>query len=122
MKISRKLFLIIPLAIALVSATIIVQSDKEEAIDQLLIQSLNNLHYSPQVVDNDFSQKVYKLYLQRLDYNKKFLIQSDVDELKKFDKLVDEDINKGTFTFFDKSFECFRINSFSAIEGKTPGT
>ncbi|CAN5375909.1 carboxy terminal-processing peptidase [soil metagenome] len=103
---SRKLLFLVPaFAIALVSATYIVQSDKEEAIDQILISSLNSVHYSPQTVDNDFSQKVYKLYLQRLDYNKKFLIQSDVDELKKFDKLIDEDVNKGTFNFFDKSFE-----------------
>ncbi len=106
MKISRKLFFIIPAALALVSATIInVQSDKEEAIDQILMQSLNGVHYSPQTIDNDFSQKVYKLYLQRLDYNKKFLIQSDVDELKKFDKLIDEDINTAKFAFFDKSFD-----------------
>lgn len=105
MKISRKLFFIIPVALALVSATIIVQSEKEEAIDQLLMQSLNSVHYSPQTIDNDFSQKVFKLYLQRLDYNKKFLIQSDVDELKKFEKLIDEDINGVKFTFFDKSFD-----------------
>lgn len=105
MKISRKLFFIIPVALALVSATIIVQSDKEEAIDQILMQSLNSVHYSPQTIDNDFSQKVYKLYLQRLDYNKKFLIQSDVDELKKFEKLIDEDINAAKFVFFDKSFD-----------------
>lgn len=105
MKISRKLFFIVPAALALVSATIIVQSDKEEAIDQLLMQSLNSVHYSPQTIDNDFSQKVYKLYLQRLDYNKKFLIQSDVDDLKKFEKLIDEDINGAKFEFFDKSFD-----------------
>ncbi len=106
MKISKKLLLIIPAALALVSATIInVQSDKEEAIDQILMQSLNSVHYSPHVIDNDFSEKVYKLYLQRLDYNKKFLIQSDVDELKSYEKLVDDDINKATFTFFDKSFD-----------------
>lgn len=105
MKISRKLFFIIPAALALVSATIIVQSDKEEAIDQILMQSLNSVHYSPQTIDNDFSQKVFKLYLQRLDYNKKFLIQSDVDELKKFEKLIDDDINNAKFAFFDKSFD-----------------
>ena len=105
MKISRKLFFIIPAALALVSATIIVQSDKEEAIDQLLMQSLNTVHYSPHTIDNDFSQKVFKLYLQRMDYNKKFLIQSDVDELKTFEKSIDEDINAAKFEFFDKSFE-----------------
>ena len=105
MKISKKLFFILPAALALVSATIIVQSDKEEAIDQILMQSLNTVHYSPQTIDNNFSEKVYKLYLQRLDYNKKFLIQSDVEELKKFEKLVDDDINNARFEFFDKSFE-----------------
>lgn len=105
MKISKKLFFILPAALALVSATIIVQSDKEEAIDQILMQSLNTVHYSPQTIDNNFSEKVFKLYLQRLDYNKKFLIQSDVEELKKFEKLVDDDINNARFEFFDKSFE-----------------
>lgn len=103
---SKKLLFLIPFAaIAMVSATYIVQSEKEEAIDQMLIQSLNAVHYSPQTVDNDFSQKVYKLYMQRLDYNKKFLIQPDVDELKKLDKQIDDDVNKGTFIFFNKSFD-----------------
>ncbi len=105
MKRSKKLLLIVPVAFALISATIIVQSDKEEAIDQILMQSLNSVHYSPHVIDNDFSEKVYKLYVQRLDYNKKFLLQSDVDELKKFEKLIDDDVNSAKFTFFDKSFE-----------------
>lgn len=106
MKRSKKLFLIVPAALALISATVItVQSDKEEAIDQILMQSLNSVHYSPQVIDDNFSEKVFKLYLQRLDYNKKFLIQADVDELKAYDKLIDDDINKASFAFFDKSFD-----------------
>jgi carboxyl-terminal processing protease len=102
---SKKIFLFIPLIIVILSAACFVKSDKEEAIDQMLMQSLNSLHYSPKKVDDDFSEKVFKLYLQRLDYNKKFLIQSDVDELKKFNHSIDEDINAGKFTFFDKSFD-----------------
>jgi carboxyl-terminal processing protease len=107
---TKKLLLLIPAAIAMVSATYIVQSsDKEAAIDQILMQSLKNVHYSPMEVNNDFSEKVYKLYLQRLDYNKKFLIQSDVDELKKFNHSIDEDVNNGTFMFFDKSLELINM-------------
>ncbi|HEY0029208.1 MAG TPA: S41 family peptidase, partial [Bacteroidia bacterium] len=103
---SKKLLFLIPAAaLAFISATYIVQSDKEEAIDQILMQSLNSVHYSPMEVNNDFSKKVFKLYMERLDYNKKFLIQSDVDELKKMEEQIDEDINKGSFTFFDKSFD-----------------
>jgi carboxyl-terminal processing protease len=106
----RKLVFLIPVAaLALVSYTFVAQSEKEEAIDQILMQSLANVHYSPIEVNDAFSEKVFKLYVQRLDYNKKFLLQSDVDELKKFDHSIDEDINTGRFAFFDKSFEI--INS-----------
>ena len=109
LKSKKILFLIPAIAIALISATYIVKSEKEQAIDQILIQNLNSLHYSPQAIDDSFSEKVFKLYLQRLDFNKKFLVKSDVDELKKFDQLIDDDINKATFTFFNRSFDI--INS-----------
>ena len=102
---TKKLLFLIPVAVAMVSATYIVQSDKEAAIDQILMQSLKNVHYSPMEVNDKFSEKVLKLYLQRLDYNKKFLIQSDVDELQKFNHSIDDDVNNGTFIFFDKSLE-----------------
>ena len=100
------MFFLIPVAaIALVSYTYTVQNEKELAIDQIIIQSLNSAHYSPQTVNNDFSEKVFKLYVQRLDYNKKFLLQSDVNDLKKYERTIDEDINDGKFTFFDKTLD-----------------
>ena len=73
-------------ALALLSYTYIAQSEKEEAIDQILMQSLANVHYSPMTMDDAFSEKVYKLYIQRLDYSKKFLLKTDVDELKKYEQ------------------------------------
>lgn len=103
---NRKLFFLIPVAaIALVSYTYTVQNEKELAIDQIIIQSLNNAHYSPKSVNNDFSEKVFKLYVERLDYNKKFLLQSDVSDLKKYERSIDEDINEGKFGFFEKSLD-----------------
>lgn len=103
---NKKLLLLIPaVVIALVSYTYIVKNDKEEAIDQIIMQSLKNSQYAPKEVNNDFSEKVFKLYIQRLDYNKKFLIQADINELKKFEHAIDEDINMGHFSFFDKSLE-----------------
>jgi carboxyl-terminal processing protease len=103
---NKKYLLLLPVAaIAVFSYSYKVQSDKDEAIDQILVQSLNNVHYSPLTLNDEFSEKLYKLYLQRLDYNKKFLLQSDVDELKKFNHSIDEDITTGRFTFFDKSYE-----------------
>ncbi|MES2592752.1 MAG: carboxy terminal-processing peptidase [Bacteroidota bacterium] len=105
LKNKKLLFLIPAIAIALVSYTYIVQDEKEEAIDQIIIQSLNSSHYAPKNVNNEFSKEVFNLYIQHLDYSKKFLTQSDLNNLKKFEYSIDEDINNGQFVFFDKSFE-----------------
>lgn len=103
---NRKFLFLLPIAVlGLLSYTIVVQSDKEEAIDQILMQSLANVHYSPLTVNDQFAEKVFKIYIQRLDYSKKFLLQSDLEEL--IDKMysIDDDINTGHFSFFDKSLE-----------------
>src|ERR1035437_5491212 len=104
---NKKLLLSISVALVAIFsyAFISSQTDKDQAIDQILMQSLKTMHFSPKEVNDDFSQKVFKLYIQRLDYNKKFLIQSDIDDLKKMDKSIDDDITSGQFTFFDKSVE-----------------
>ncbi|OFY84275.1 MAG: tail-specific protease [Bacteroidetes bacterium RIFCSPLOWO2_12_FULL_35_15] len=104
---NKKLLLLIPVALVAIFsyAFIATQTDKDQAIDQILMQSLKTMHYSPKEINDDFSQKVFKLYTQRLDYNKKFLIQSDIDDLKKMDRSIDDDITAGKFTFFEKSFE-----------------
>ena len=109
MSLSKKLVLLLPFAaVALVSYTYInrpEQNGKEEAIDQILMQSLAQVHYSPMEVDDNFSEKVFKIYLERLDFSKKFLIQSDVNELKQFEHRIDEDIKSGNFYFFNRSVE-----------------
>lgn len=98
------LLLISALALAFFSYTTIQQSDKEEAIDQLLMQSLASSHYQSKDVNDDFAEKVFNLYIQRLDYNKKFLIQEDIDELKKLKQTIIEDVNNGRFVFFNSSY------------------
>ena len=107
---NKKYLLLLPIAIiGFASYTYIVTSEKESAIDQAMMQNLKVLHYAPKDINDDFSEKVFNLYMKRLDGGKKFLIQPDVDELKKMNHSIDEDINMGTFTFFDKSLEI--INS-----------
>src|ERR1700741_1182671 len=56
--------------------------------------ALDNLHYSPVTINDEFSEKVYNLYVnKRLDYTKKFLLQSDIDQLSKYRRNIDEEIN-----------------------------
>ena len=80
-------------------------ADKETALLQSLMTALNQLHFNPQNMDDEFSGKVYKLYLNRIDAGRRFYTQADIDELKPFELQLDDQTKAFDFTFFNKSVE-----------------
>ncbi|MFD3002044.1 carboxy terminal-processing peptidase [Pontibacter toksunensis] len=96
--------------ILLTASFILYRSDdtpegKNQILIKALMQGLNTGHYRPEKIDDAFSQKVFDLYLQRLDYNKKFLLASDVQNLRKFRTSIDDQLREGSLAFFDVSSE-----------------
>lgn len=81
--------------------------DKNDVIFELLFGSLNQNHYSPLKIDDAFSEKVFELYIKRLDYNKKFLLQSDIDELAKSRRDIDDQLLNQRHDFYTKSLELY---------------
>lgn len=79
------------------------QFEKNQVLLDMLMSVLNQAHYSPLKVNDDFSEKAYTLYLKRIDGSKKFLLQSDVDALSKYRKSIDDEINNGSFDFYKLS-------------------
>ncbi|WP_237144780.1 carboxy terminal-processing peptidase [Pontibacter pamirensis] len=77
--------------------------EKNQILIKALMQGLNSGHYQPEKVDDAFSQKVFDLYLQRLDFNKKFLLASDVQNLRKYRTTIDDQLREGSLEFFDVS-------------------
>ncbi len=74
---------------------------------EVLMQSLKSNHMAPRNIDDAFSKDVFTLYLERLDYNKRFLLSEDIDALKKFETAIDDQIIGGDYTFFNLSHELF---------------
>jgi carboxyl-terminal processing protease len=73
-----------------------------------LMGALENLHYKPVNINDEFSEKVYNLYVnKRLDYTKKFLTQNDVDQLSKYRRSVDDEITSaaGKFELYQLSVD-----------------
>lgn len=50
-------------------------------------------HYSPQVIDDTFSKRVWNGYLERLDPYKELFLQSDLEALKSYQVTIDDEIN-----------------------------
>lgn len=91
-------------AIALCSFTIF-QFEKNQILQDMLMSVLNQAHYSPLKIDDEFSEKAFNLYLKKLDSGKKFLLQTDVDALAKYRTKIDDEINNGKFDFYKLSAE-----------------
>ena len=79
------------------------QFSRNQILLEMLMSALNQAHYSPLKVNDEFSEKAYKLYLKRLDYTKKFLLQEDIDALSKYKLSIDDEITNGTFDFYELS-------------------
>ncbi len=78
-------------------------NDKEALILQGLMQTIEYVHFSPKNIDDTFSKTVYKTYLERIDNQKRFLTQSDINQLKKYELTIDDQVHSRTFEFFNTS-------------------
>ncbi|MGZ3904897.1 MAG: carboxy terminal-processing peptidase [Bacteroidia bacterium] len=98
--------LLITVALALLSFTTVRYFfSKNQVILDIVMSGLNNAHYDPKKIDDNFSEKFFDLYVKTLDRNKMFLMQADVDNMAKFKTKVDDQIQNETFELFDLSAE-----------------
>ncbi len=79
--------------------------EKEAILMELLAYVVQNGHYNASKIDDNFSKKAFKDYLNNIDPNKRFLTQADVDNLNKFELEIDNQVKNKSFTFFDYSYE-----------------
>lgn len=67
-------------------------ADKNEMIVTLVGQVLKQFHYDPKNIDDSFSVEVYTKYLDDLDGEKKFFLQSDIAYLDRYKTSIDEEV------------------------------
>ncbi|WP_223815945.1 carboxy terminal-processing peptidase [Adhaeribacter rhizoryzae] len=81
--------------------------DKNTVLLKVVMQGLNSAHFQPEKVDDNFSKKVFDLYMKRLDVNKKFLTEADVTALKKHQLAIDDQVKLGTHDFFEQASKLY---------------
>lgn len=63
-----------------------------EKIMRLVGQMLSEGHFSPQEIDDSFSVKVFRKFIGEMDPDKNILTQADMEQLKKYEVRVDDEI------------------------------
>jgi len=89
---------------------------KDKVILNLIYQVLNSNHFSPQDLDDDFSQKVFNNFLESLDYNKRFLLASDVEEMDQHRTDIDNQIKIAQLGFFEISYNLYE-KRYAEVKG-----
>ncbi len=92
------------------------EPNKDRLLIDLVSYVLDKLHYDPKIINDDFSIKVYDEFIEAIDSQKRFLLESDIEMLSKYRLLIDDQINSSDITFFNTAYEAL-INRISEVEG-----
>lgn len=81
------------------------EPSREQVLTQMVMSSLSAWHYAPPTKTDRWSEQAYDLYLQAIDYNKRFFTQSDLKTLAAYRGKLDDEVRQGTHEFYDRSWE-----------------
>lgn len=64
---------------------------------QKLLTTLGNIieqnHYNPKAINDNFSQQIFKKFIAAVDRDKNIFLQSDINGLKKYENIIDDEIH-----------------------------
>lgn len=66
---------------------------KYEKILRSVGEMLEEGHYSPKKIDDDFSKTIFKKFIAQLDGDKIYFMQGDIEALKKYESKIDDEIH-----------------------------
>ena len=92
------------------------EPNKDRLLVDLVSYVLDKLHYDPKIINDDFSIKVYDEFIEAIDSQKRFFLESDIEMLLNYRLLIDDQINSSDITFFNTAYEVL-INRISDVEG-----
>ncbi len=79
------------------------ENGKSLTNQQKILTTLGSLieqnHYSPKPIDDNFSKEIFKRFLQSLDPDKNILLKTDLQSLRKFEGTIDDEIHGATIQF-----------------------
>jgi carboxyl-terminal processing protease len=111
------LFLVTGFLIAFNSSGFGNPPDKFKLIFTQVAEMLEQAHYNPKKIDDNFSKQIFKKYLESLDPDKNIFLATDIKELKKYELSIDDELHGSDFQFFYASEQIFskRVKQLSEL-------
>ncbi|MBA4139537.1 MAG: carboxy terminal-processing peptidase [Segetibacter sp.] len=79
------------------------ENGKSLTNQQRILTSLGGIieqnHYSPKPINDNFSKEIFKKFLSSVDHDKNIFLQSDINALKKYETALDDEIHGSPLQF-----------------------
>ncbi|WP_091422906.1 carboxy terminal-processing peptidase [Formosa sp. Hel1_31_208] len=79
--------------------------NKDKLLIQLITYVLEQGHFNPQELNDDFSRNVFEGYIDQLDPFKRYFYKSDIEEFEAYKDQLDDQIKTYDLTFFNLTHE-----------------
>src|SRR6185436_2381487 len=98
------------------------QNDRDDdSKEQMLLTAIGTIleqkHFSPKAIDDNFSKQVFEKYLEALNPDKDIFLQSDINYLKKYELILDDEIHGAPLNFYPDASAIYlkRINEIMQL-------
>lgn len=82
----------------------VIDVKRNKLIGYMLGKQLPSIHFSDKEVDDELALAIFDLYIKQLDFQKRFLLQSDVAELEASALSIDNTLLSGAITLPDAGY------------------
>ena len=89
---------------------------RSKVLMHLIYDGLSQIHYAPEDLNDEFSVSAYDLYLKRLDINKRFFLQEDIDAMEKYRLEIDDEVRNASFELYDLSYDIL-VKRLEEVQG-----
>lgn len=79
--------------------------DKDKLLIQIITLALDQLHFEPKELNDAFSAEIFSDYIELVDPLKRYFLQSDIDDFKKFETEIDDQLRTYDISFFNMVYE-----------------
>ena len=96
-----------------------VSNDKDRLLIELISHVIQRGHYDVKSLNDDMSEQIFHTYLESIDGQKRYFLQSDYREFSKYMYQIDDQIRELDLTFFDLTYQrlILRMNEVESLYG-----
>ena len=104
-------------AISIPSKKEFVSNDKDRLLIELISHVIQRGHFNVKSLNDDMSEQIFHTYLESIDGQKRYFLQSDYREFAKYMYRIDDQLRELDLTFFDLTYKrlILRINEVESL-------